>query len=157
MEILNSAVSNVVGNLALLSVDGDGPWDGTYDGEWWWWVLRPLSFILTFLVIAFIVRTVIFGGFRRFGGPGGPRGGNGGGYDRDRNRDRDRADDVQMTQATQPIAAPVTQTSPAETPHVEPPRVETPGIQRARDILAERYARGEIDGEEYRGRLDQLA
>ena len=35
-------------------------------------------------------------------------------------------------------------------------RHERSGGERARDILAERYARGEIDGEEYRGRLDQL-
>jgi putative membrane protein len=30
------------------------------------------------------------------------------------------------------------------------------GVERARDILAERYARGEITGEEYRERLAQL-
>jgi putative membrane protein len=30
------------------------------------------------------------------------------------------------------------------------------GIERARGILAERYARGEINGEEYRERLEQL-
>jgi putative membrane protein len=30
------------------------------------------------------------------------------------------------------------------------------GIERARDILSERYARGEITGEEYRERLEQL-
>ena len=30
------------------------------------------------------------------------------------------------------------------------------GLERARDILAERYARGEITGEEYRERLEQL-
>ena len=30
------------------------------------------------------------------------------------------------------------------------------GADRARDILAERYARGEITGEEYRERLEQL-
>jgi putative membrane protein len=30
------------------------------------------------------------------------------------------------------------------------------GLERARDILAERYARGEIDGEEYRRRLDDI-
>jgi putative membrane protein len=30
------------------------------------------------------------------------------------------------------------------------------GIERARGILAERYARGEISGEEYRERLEQL-
>lgn len=30
------------------------------------------------------------------------------------------------------------------------------GTERARDILAERYARGEIAGEEYRERLEQL-
>jgi putative membrane protein len=30
------------------------------------------------------------------------------------------------------------------------------GAERARDILAERYARGEITGEEYRERLDGL-
>jgi putative membrane protein len=30
------------------------------------------------------------------------------------------------------------------------------GTDRARDILAERYARGEITGEEYRERLEQL-
>jgi putative membrane protein len=30
------------------------------------------------------------------------------------------------------------------------------GMDRARDILAERYARGEITGEEYRERLEQL-
>ena len=30
------------------------------------------------------------------------------------------------------------------------------GMERARDILAERYARGEITGEEYRERLEQL-
>jgi uncharacterized membrane protein len=31
-----------------------------------------------------------------------------------------------------------------------------PGGQRARGILAERYARGEIDDDEYRTRLDRL-
>jgi putative membrane protein len=36
------------------------------------------------------------------------------------------------------------------------PRREPSGIERARDILAERYARGEISGEEYRERLAQL-
>ena len=30
------------------------------------------------------------------------------------------------------------------------------GAERARDILAERFARGEISGEEYRERLEQL-
>jgi len=30
------------------------------------------------------------------------------------------------------------------------------GMDRARDILAERYARGEIAGDEYRERLEQL-
>jgi putative membrane protein len=30
------------------------------------------------------------------------------------------------------------------------------GTERARDILAERYARGEITGEEYRERRDEL-
>ena len=30
------------------------------------------------------------------------------------------------------------------------------GMERASDILAERYARGEITGEEYRERLEQL-
>ena len=30
------------------------------------------------------------------------------------------------------------------------------GVERARGILAERYARGEISGDEYRERLDQL-
>ncbi|HSJ73269.1 MAG TPA: SHOCT domain-containing protein [Miltoncostaeaceae bacterium] len=30
------------------------------------------------------------------------------------------------------------------------------GMDRARDILAERYARGEISGEEYRERRDEL-
>ena len=30
-------------------------------------------------------------------------------------------------------------------------------IERAQSILAERYARGEIDGEEYRERLSQLS
>ncbi|HET8522339.1 MAG TPA: hypothetical protein VFL82_03840 [Thermomicrobiales bacterium] len=30
------------------------------------------------------------------------------------------------------------------------------GLERARDILAERYARGEINGDEYRERLEQL-
>jgi uncharacterized membrane protein len=33
---------------------------------------------------------------------------------------------------------------------------ERSGIDRARDILAERYARGELSGEEYRERLDDL-
>jgi putative membrane protein len=31
------------------------------------------------------------------------------------------------------------------------------GVERARDILAERYARGEVGVEEYRERLDELA
>jgi len=35
------------------------------------------------------------------------------------------------------------------------PRAQT-GADRARDILAERYARGEITGEEYRERLEGL-
>ena len=35
------------------------------------------------------------------------------------------------------------------------PRSQT-GAERARDILAERFARGEITGEEYRERLEQL-
>ena len=30
------------------------------------------------------------------------------------------------------------------------------GVDRSREILAERLARGEIDGDEYRRRLDQL-
>ena len=30
------------------------------------------------------------------------------------------------------------------------------GMERAREILAERYARGEISGEEYRERRDEL-
>jgi putative membrane protein len=33
---------------------------------------------------------------------------------------------------------------------------ERSGVDRARDILAERYARGELSGEEYRERLDEL-
>jgi putative membrane protein len=33
---------------------------------------------------------------------------------------------------------------------------ERTGVDRARDILAERYAGGEISTEEYRERLDQL-
>lgn len=33
---------------------------------------------------------------------------------------------------------------------------ELSGVERARGILAERYARGEIEGEEYRERLSQL-
>lgn len=33
---------------------------------------------------------------------------------------------------------------------------EVPAVDRARDILAERYARGELSSEEYRERLDQL-
>lgn len=33
---------------------------------------------------------------------------------------------------------------------------ERSGVERASDILAERYARGEISGEEYRERLEQL-
>ncbi len=126
-------------NVAILTPGDGGPWDGNYDGEWWWWVIRPLTFVLTILFIAFIVRFVVFGGFRRFNGPGAP---GGGGRDRYQDRDRDReAEQVQPSQ---------------QTSTVETPRVETPGLQRARDILAERYARGEIDGDEYRGRLDQL-
>ena len=31
-----------------------------------------------------------------------------------------------------------------------------PGTERARDILAERYARGEIDADEYRKRLETI-
>jgi putative membrane protein len=31
------------------------------------------------------------------------------------------------------------------------------GVERASDILAERYARGEVSGEEYRERLDELS
>jgi putative membrane protein len=37
-----------------------------------------------------------------------------------------------------------------------PLRHEVSGLERARGILAERYARGEIDAEEYRERLTQL-
>lgn len=33
---------------------------------------------------------------------------------------------------------------------------ERSGIERAREILAERYARGEVSSEEYRERLDQM-
>lgn len=33
---------------------------------------------------------------------------------------------------------------------------ERSGIDRAKDILAERYARGEMTSEEYRERLDQM-
>jgi len=33
---------------------------------------------------------------------------------------------------------------------------ERPGVDRAREILAERYARGELTTEEYRERLEQL-
>ncbi len=36
-------------------------------------------------------------------------------------------------------------------------RGEPSGLERARDILAERYARGEVSGEEYRERLDELS
>jgi uncharacterized membrane protein len=150
-----NAIDTLMSTAILTFGDGDGPWDGNYDGEWWWWVIRPLTFIITFLIIAFIVRFVVFGGFRRFNGPGGPRGGgNGGGYDRDRTRDA--APDVYRSQAAANVEAPVAQTPVAQAPPVEPPRADSPGLQRARDILAERYARGEIDGEEYRGRLDQL-
>jgi putative membrane protein len=35
-------------------------------------------------------------------------------------------------------------------------RPEPSGVERARGILAERYARGEIDSDEYRERLAQL-
>ena len=35
-------------------------------------------------------------------------------------------------------------------------RWEPTGIERARNILAERYARGEIDANEYQERLDRL-
>jgi putative membrane protein len=31
------------------------------------------------------------------------------------------------------------------------------GVERAREIVAERYARGEVSAEEYRERLDELA
>jgi putative membrane protein len=34
---------------------------------------------------------------------------------------------------------------------------ERSGVERARGILAERYARGEVTGEEYRERLDELS
>jgi putative membrane protein len=33
---------------------------------------------------------------------------------------------------------------------------ELTGVERARDILAERFARGELSADEYRERLDQL-
>ncbi len=33
---------------------------------------------------------------------------------------------------------------------------ERSGVDRARDVLAERYARGELSTEEYRERLEQL-
>jgi putative membrane protein len=35
-------------------------------------------------------------------------------------------------------------------------RHEPTGVERAQGILAERFARGEIDANEYRERLDQL-
>ena len=35
------------------------------------------------------------------------------------------------------------------------PRAQ-PGSERARDVLAERYARGEIDSDEYRERLETI-
>ena len=35
-------------------------------------------------------------------------------------------------------------------------RREPSGTDRARDILAERYARGDLTGDEYRERLEQL-
>ena len=35
-------------------------------------------------------------------------------------------------------------------------RREPSGVERGIDILAERYARGELSGEEYRERLDEL-
>jgi putative membrane protein len=35
-------------------------------------------------------------------------------------------------------------------------RGEPSGVERAKDILAERYARGELSGEEYRERLDEF-
>ena len=38
-----------------------------------------------------------------------------------------------------------------------PYRREPSGLERARDILAERYARGEITTEEYQDRLGQLS
>ena len=37
------------------------------------------------------------------------------------------------------------------------PRAGRPGAGRARGILAERYARGEIGDDEYRTRLDRLS
>jgi putative membrane protein len=36
-------------------------------------------------------------------------------------------------------------------------RRERSGVERASDVLAERYARGELTGEEYRERLDELS
>jgi putative membrane protein len=36
-------------------------------------------------------------------------------------------------------------------------RRERTGLDRAREILAERYARGELTSDEYRERLEQLA
>jgi len=36
-------------------------------------------------------------------------------------------------------------------------RAHPSGVERARGILAERYARGEVSGEEYRERLDELS
>lgn len=74
--------------------------DGWGDG--WWWILRPFFVLLWIVVIAFVVRFIVFRGF------GGPR-----------------------------------WRGPS-------------GTERARDILAERFARGEISGEEYRSRLDEL-
>jgi putative membrane protein len=40
------------------------------------------------------------------------------------------------------------------TRYVRPP--QRSGVDRARDILAERYARGELSADEYRQRLEQL-
>lgn len=36
-------------------------------------------------------------------------------------------------------------------------RGERSGVEQAKDILAERYARGELSGDEYRERLDELS
>ncbi|MEU6786621.1 SHOCT domain-containing protein [Nonomuraea angiospora] len=45
----------------------------------------------------------------------------------------------------------------AATDRSQSSRVERSGVDRARDVLAERYARGEISTEEYQDRLSHPA
>ncbi len=131
-------------NVAILTPGDGGPWDGNYDGEWWWWVIRPLTFVLTILFIAFIVRFVVFGGFRRFNGPGAP---GGGGRDRYQDRDRDReAEQVQPSQQTSTVETPRVETHVSSGPATSSPSATPAARSTATNIAAASTSSGNDGG-----------